>query len=68
MGQPGNQRRNKKYMETNANENTMVQKLWDTAKAVQRGKLYRTNSRRKKNLKQLKLTPKGASKRKTNKT
>ena len=36
---PGNQRRNfKKYMETNENENTMVQNLSDVAKVVLRGK------------------------------
>ena len=28
----------KQFMETNENENTMVQNLWDTAKAVLRGK------------------------------
>ena len=28
----------KKFMETNENENTLVQNLWDTAKAVLRGK------------------------------
>ena len=28
----------KKYMETNENENTMVQNLWDAAKVVLRGK------------------------------
>ena len=28
----------KKFMETNENENTTVQNLWDTAKAVLRGK------------------------------
>ena len=28
----------KKYLETNDNENTMIQNLWDTAKAVLRGK------------------------------
>ena len=27
----------KKYLETNANENTMTQNLWDAAKAVLRG-------------------------------
>ena len=27
----------KKYLETNDNENTMIQNLWDTAKAVLRG-------------------------------
>ena len=29
----------KKYLETNDNENTMIQNLWDAAKAVVRGKL-----------------------------
>ena len=29
----------KKYLETNENENTMMQNLWDAAKAVLRGKL-----------------------------
>ena len=28
----------KKYLETNDNENTMSQNLWDSAKAVLRGK------------------------------
>ena len=28
----------KKYLETNYNENTMIQNLWDAAKAVLRGK------------------------------
>ena len=28
----------KKYLETNDNENMMIQNLWDTAKAVLRGK------------------------------
>ena len=28
----------KKYMETNENENTTIQMLWDAAKAVLRGK------------------------------
>ena len=28
----------KKYLETNENENTMTQNLWDAAKAVLRGK------------------------------
>ena len=55
MGQPGNQRRNKKiYMETNENENTMVQNLWDAVKVVLRGKntlQYRPTSTSKKNLK-----------------
>ena len=38
MDHKRNQWRNKKYMETNENENTMIQNLWDAAKAVQRGK------------------------------
>ena len=29
----------KKYLETNDNENTMTQNLWDAARAVLRGKL-----------------------------
>ena len=28
----------KKYLETNENENTMIQNLWDTAEATVRGK------------------------------
>ena len=28
----------RKYLDTNDNENTMIQKLWDAAKAVLRGK------------------------------
>jgi hypothetical protein len=28
----------KRFLEVNENENTTYQKLWDTAKAVQRGK------------------------------
>ena len=48
MGQPGNQRRNKKYMETNENENTMVQNLWDAAKRVRRGKYIATQAYLKK--------------------
>ena len=33
-----NIKKNKMYMETNESENTMIQNLWDTAKAVLRGK------------------------------
>ena len=32
-----NQKGNKKYLKTNEDENIMVQNLWRTAKAVQRG-------------------------------
>ena len=34
----------KKYLETNYNENTMIQKLWDAAKAVLRGKFIAIQS------------------------
>ena len=42
----------KKYLETNDNENTMIQNLWDTAKAVLRGKFTAIQAylRNKKNL------------------
>ena len=38
----------KKYLETNDNENTMTQKLWDAAKAVLRGKFIAIQSYLKK--------------------
>ena len=38
MGQTGNWEDIKKYMETNENENTTIQTLWDAVKAVLRGK------------------------------
>ena len=38
----------KKYLETNDNENTMIQNLWDTAKAVLRGKFTAVNAYMKK--------------------
>ena len=43
----------KKYLETNDNENTMTQNLWDAAKSVLRGKFIAIQSylRNKKNLK-----------------
>ena len=43
----------KKYLETNDNENTTTQNLWDAAKAILRGKfkLYKPTPRNKKNLK-----------------
>ena len=45
MGQSRNQKgNNKKYMETNENENTKVQNLWDAAKAVLRGKFMATQA------------------------
>ena len=44
----------KKYLETNDNENTMIQNLWDAAKAVLREKfiVIKATSRNKKNRKQ----------------
>ena len=44
---------NQKYLETNGNENTTIQNLWDAAKAFLRGKFmqYNPTSRNKKNLK-----------------
>ena len=43
----------KKYLETNDNENTTAQNLWDAAKAVLRGKFtaIQPTSRNKKHLK-----------------
>ena len=38
MGQWGNQERNKNYLETNDNEDTTSQNLWEAVKAVLRGK------------------------------
>ena len=38
----------KKYIETNDNENTMTQNLWDAAKAVLRGKFIEIQSHLKK--------------------
>ena len=38
----------KKYLETNDNENTMTQNLWDAAKALLRGKLIAIQSYLKK--------------------
>ena len=34
----------KKYLETNDNENTMIQNLWDAAKTVLRGKFIAINA------------------------
>lgn len=44
---------NKQYLETNYNENTMIQNLWETAKAVLKGRFISINlsSANKKNLK-----------------
>ena len=59
----------KKYLETNDNENTMTQNLWDVAKAVLRGKFIATQSylkkTRKTSNKQPNLTPKASRERRT---
>ena len=58
----------KKYLETNDNENTTAQNLWDAAKAVLRGKFINTILRqetRKISNKQPNLTPKAIRERRT---
>ena len=59
-------------METNENENTMVQNLWDNAKVVLRGKYIANPSLTQKSRKipnaQANLTPKGTRERTANKT
>ena len=46
----------KKFMETNENEDTAIQNLWDTAKAVLRRKYITIKASLKKNWKKLKYT------------
>ena len=60
----------KKYLETNDNENTTTQNLWDAAKAVLRGKFIAIQAYLKKQEKsqQSNLTPKETRERRTNKT
>ena len=59
----------KKHLETNDNENTMIQILWDAAKAVLRGKFIAIQAYLKeKKPQQSNLTPKGTRERRTNKT
>ena len=61
----------KKYLETNDNENTTTQNLWDAAKEVLRGKFIAIQSYLKtQNIsnKQCKLKPKATRERRTNKT
>ena len=36
----------KKYLETNENENTMIQNLWDMANIVLKGKFIRTKTKK----------------------
>ena len=60
------------YLETNDNENTMIQNLWDAAKAVLRGKFIAIQAHIKKQEKSPKkksnFTPKATRKRRTKKT
>ena len=62
----------KKYLETNDNENTMIQNLWDAVKAVLRRNFITIQSYLKKQEKfqinNLTLHLKGTSERRTNKT
>ena len=62
----------KKYLETNDNENTTIQNLWDAEKAVLRGKLKTIQSyfkkQEKSQINNLTETPKGTRERRTNKT
>ena len=62
----------KKYIDTNDNENTMTQNLWDTAKAVLRGKFINNSTSpqvtRKISNKQSNPTPKATRERRTKKT
>ena len=61
----------KTYLETNDNENTMIQNPWDAAKAVLRGKFIAIQAypmKQKISNKQSNLTPKGTRERRTNKT
>ena len=71
MGQPGNLRRIKIFMETNENEDTTVQNLKDTAKAVLRGKnitIQASLKNWKKTNTKANLTPKGTGERSASKT
>lgn len=59
-------RKKSRFLETNESENTMTQYLWDTARAVLRGKLSNSGLPQetgKISNKQSKLTPKGTQKR-----
>ena len=59
----------KKYIETNENENMMIQNLWNKAKAVLRGKFIAIQSYvRKQEKSQTKVTPKATRERGTNRT
>ena len=57
----------KKYLETNDNENTMIQNLQDGAKADLRGKFIAIQETRNISNKQPNLTPKAIKERRTKK-
>lgn len=61
------ERKFKKYLESNENENTMIQNLWDGAKAVLRGQFTAIQAHLRKQFKQFNLTPKGTRERRVNK-
>ena len=62
-------RETKKYLETNENENTMIQNLWDIGKSVLRGKFIELRSYHRKQEKSqtnnLNLNPKQLEKEQT---
>ena len=62
-------RETKKYLETNENENTMIQNLWDIGKSVLRGKFIALRSYHRKQEKSqtnnLNLNPKQLEKEQT---
>ena len=60
----------KTYLETNDNENTTTQNLWDAARAVLRGKFIAIQSylNKQEKYKQPNLTPIASRERRTNKT
>ena len=62
----------KKYVETNENESTMIQNLWDAAKVLLRGEVYSNTILPQKtgkiSNKQPNLIPKATRERRTNKT
>ena len=49
----------KRYLETNENEDTTIQNLWDSGNAILRGKSLALQAYLKKNLKQSNFTLKG---------
>ena len=61
----------KKYLEKNDNQKTVIQNLWDAAKAVLREKFVAIQSylkKQEKSQKQSNFTPRGTRERRTNKT